>query len=475
MVIRHSIYYFLAKGLPGVINLAALMLFTRMLTPETYGQYSLVIAGVSLGYVVLYQWLQLGILRFYPQYKEKNREFLTSIFLTFLLITIVVTLLVLFSLLFIESLDLKLLYAVGIIVLWFWAFHELNLELVRIQSKPSQYAVYGFIKSIGTITLGALFIWIGLQTMGVLAGMLIALLLSSIRGAFKHWPLPNVKFFDLGIIQELLKYGLPLIATFALSFIISSSDRFIIGWILNTEAVGEYSAGYDITSHTLGIIMVIINLAAYPLVIQALESKGEVEARGQLSKNFTLLMAVSIPATVGLAVLAAPVAGVFLGESFRGTAITLIPWVAAATLLSGLKAYYFDLSFQLGKKTYIQIWSVAIAAVVNIILNMLWIPLYGVLGAAYATLGAYMAALIVSIVLGKKVFELPVPLMDLIKIILAALVMGLVISAVPYDDIGNIYISLLASSLVGCVSYILMMLVLNASHSRAYLRSLLPK
>ena len=65
--------------------------------------------------------------------------------------------------------------------------------------------------------------------------------------------------------------------------------------------------------------------------------------------------------------------------------------------------------------------------------------------------------------------------MDLIKIILAALVMGLVISAVPYDDIGNIYISLLASSLVGCVSYILMMLVLNASHSRAYLRSILPK
>lgn len=464
MVVRHSIYYLLARGLPGLINLAALMLFTRMLTPEEYGQYSLVITGVGLGYVVLYQWLQLGILRFYPRYEDRSPEFLGSISLSYLFISFFVLLLALFSLFFVDTTELELLYAIGVIILWFWAFHELNLELVRIQSKPSQYAVYGFIKSIGTIALGALFVWLGWSALGILGGALIALFFSSIRGAFKQWPFPYFKLFDLNIMRELFKYGLPLIATFALSFIISSSDRFIIGWLLGTEAVGGYSAGYDITSQTLGIIMVIINLAAYPLVVRALENEGENAARKQLSKNFLLLLAVSLPATVGLAILAIPVAGVFLGEAFRESAITLIPWIAAATLLSGLKAYYFDLSFQLGKKTHVQVWSVAIAAIVNIALNMLWIPEYGVLGAAYATLAAYIIALVVSIMLGKQAFVLPIPVVESMKIILAALVMGLVMSIVSFES--NIYIGLFISTLVGGISYLLMVLVLDVSTAR---------
>jgi len=460
----------LARGLPGLINLAALMMFTRLLTPEAYGEYSLVIAAAGLGYVVLFQWLQLGILRFYPRYEERSREFLASILLSYLLISAIASALALLGLLFVETAEQKLLYVAGIIILWFWAFHELNLELVRIQSKPKQYAVYGFIKAIGTIAIGGLFVWLGGQALGLLGGLLIALLLSSFRGVYKQWPFPELKFFDLSIMKELWRYGLPLIATFALSFIISSSDRFIIGWLMGAEAVGGYSAGYGLTSQTLGIIMVIINLAAYPLVVRALENEGEEAAKKQLSKNFILLLGVSVPATVGLAILAVPVAGVFLGEAFRSSAIELIPWIAAATLMSGLKAYYFDLSFQLGNKTHIQIWSVAIAAIANVILNSLWIPTYGVLGAAYATLAAYMVALVVSVILGKKAFVLPVPVVDSMKIVLAALVMGLVMSLVTFGD--NIYIELLVSGLIGGLSYFLMIFVLNISMFRGRLRGI---
>ncbi len=467
MVARHTVIYLFARGLPGLINLGALMLFTRLLTPEAYGQYSLIIAGVGLAYVVLFQWLKLGILRFYPRYDARESEFLVSVAISFLVILVVASLLGLMGLIFVETPETKLLYMLGLAILGFWAFHELNLELLRIKFKVKDYAVYGFLKSIVTLVIGVFFVWAGYGSVGLLMGLLIALLISSARGAFKEWPFLELKMFDLSIMQELLRYGLPLIAIFALSFIISSSDRFIIGWLLDTEAVGSYSAGYDITSQMLGIIMVIINLAAYPLVVRALEKEGESAAREQLSKNFILLLAVSVPATVGLSILALPVASLFLGEAFRDSAISLMPWIAVATLLSGLKAYYFDLSFQLGKKTLTQIWSVAIAAVVNIILNVLWIPKYGVLGAAYATVAAYMVALFVSILLGKKAFDMPVPIVDSLKIVLATLVMGGAMYVISYDQ--DIYLGLLVSSLVGCVSYVLMVFVLGVSDIRGFI------
>lgn len=55
MLLRHSALYTLARGLPGLINFAALAVYTRLLGPEEYGRYALVIAAVGLANAVLFQ------------------------------------------------------------------------------------------------------------------------------------------------------------------------------------------------------------------------------------------------------------------------------------------------------------------------------------------------------------------------------------------------------------------------------------
>lgn len=54
-MLRHSLIYLLARGIPALLNFASIAVFTRMLAPETYGQYALVISGLTLANVLIYQ------------------------------------------------------------------------------------------------------------------------------------------------------------------------------------------------------------------------------------------------------------------------------------------------------------------------------------------------------------------------------------------------------------------------------------
>ncbi len=165
------------------------------------------------------------------------------------------------------------------------------------------------------------------------------------------WKNIYYKQVDRGLLYELVQYGLPLGATFVLSFVISTSDRYLIAWLIDEKAVGLYSAGYDLAQFSLGMLMMIVNLAAYPIIVLALEHEGIEAASNQLKRQGLLLLAVAAPATAGFVVLAENISAVLLGTEFRVSAANILPWIACAALVGGIKAYYFDLAFQLGKYT----------------------------------------------------------------------------------------------------------------------------
>jgi O-antigen/teichoic acid export membrane protein len=229
---------------------------------------------------------------------------------------------------------------------------------------------------------------------------------------------------DSTLVRELLGYGLPLSITFLFAFIISTSDRYLIAWLMDEKATGLYSAGYDLAQFSLGMLMMIVNLAAYPIVVRALEREGEAAARHNLDRQGLLLLTVAAPATAGFILLAENISGVLLGMEYRSTAEVILPWIALAAFVGGIKAFYFDLAFQLGQRTTGQIWVVMSAGLLNVVLNLVWIPDYGLLGAAWATLVAYIAALVLSIVLGRAYFNLPLVPRNSGKVLIATGFMG---------------------------------------------------
>jgi O-antigen/teichoic acid export membrane protein len=318
-------------------------------------------------------------------------------------------------------------------------------------------------RAVLSLLLGVLFVWLGFGALGVLAGLGLGMLITLARPLADSWRQARLELCDWALLGRLCRYGAPLAATSALGVVITSSDRFLIGWLLGEEKVGLYAAAYDLANLSLGLLLTIVNLAAYPLVVRALEEHGAELARHQLVANLTALLAIGLPATIGFAVLARPIANVVLGQEFRQEAAVLMPLIAVAALLRDFKAYYLDLAFHLGRNTVGQMWVTLAAVAVNVGLNLWWIPAFGIVGAAHAAVVAHAMALVLSGLVGRRVFRLPGPDGDTLKVLLASCAMGLVVWQV-HDFTGPV--ALVGQVLGGAAVYGLLLVLLDVAGLR---------
>ena len=245
--------------------------------------------------------------------------------------------------------------------------------------------------------------------------------------AWRHdWP--HVRFsIDRTILARLCHYGIPLSLTVALAIVIGSSDRFLIAYFRGEESAGIYSAAVDFTSQTLSLLMMVIQLAMFPIAVRAFERDGKEAAQEQMRTNASLLMAIGAPCVVGIALLSSGIANCFLGRDFRGAAAGIMPLIALGTFLAGFKAYHFDAAFQFAHRTIHQVWIVLAAAIVNVALNVIAIPRFGINGSAVASVLAYVVSIVMTVYVGRRYFELPFPLESCVKVFTACLAMALLL------------------------------------------------
>jgi O-antigen/teichoic acid export membrane protein len=470
MLLRHSLLYLLARGLPGIIGFVTLAVYTRLLPPEQYGRYALVLAGVSLGNAILFQWLRLGLLRYLPAYGDRPAPLLATLLTGYAAMAALGLAFGGLAVVFAPDAAWRSLVLLAVLLLWAEAWHEINLTLLRSQLAPARYGVLALTKSVLALAGGTGLILLGLGATGPLLALTVAMLVPSLvfaRAAWRGlgWPRPAP-----GLVQELLAYGLPLTATVALNFVISSSDRFLLAWLLGTEAAGTYAAGYDLGWVAVNSLMLVVNLAGYPLVMRAMESAGPGAAQVQLRQNGLLLLAVALPALVLSVMLAPNLARVVLGAPFRAEGASLLPWIALAAFLAGARLYYANLAFQLSRRTLGQLWVSLAAALLNLGLNWLWIPRFGLLGAAWATVAAYGLALVLGWWLGRRMFPLPMLPVHALKPLGAVLVMALALWPCR-AWLGHL--ALAAQVGVGLLIYALALVLLDLTFGRGGLLRLL--
>ena len=155
-----------------------------------------------------------------------------------------------------------------------------------------------------------------------------------------------------------------------------------------------------------------------------------------------------------------------LGEEFRFSAQSLIPLICLAALLVNIKTFYFDLAFQLGQHTKGLLPILGLAVVLNIALNLMLIPEFGLAGAAYATITAQAFGLLYSAMAGRRHFLLPLPQSDAVKILAASACMAAAIW--PLRDATGLPL-LAAAVVLGLTVYGVAILVLDAAQARSYL------
>lgn len=472
MLIRNSAAYLLARGLPALLNFVAIALFTRLLSPEHYGNYALVLAVTSFGNILFFEWLQGAMLRFRAGYDERLATFVSTVLAGYLIALVANSLLLALAYLIMGDDPLRrwLPWVWGLLALW--GAYETAAKLKVAENNPLGFGILSVTKVALFLLFGGLLAWQGHQAQGVLGGYIAALFLALLAFGGRAWLSARPGRVNPGLLGELFRYGLPLTATLGLSAIIGNTDRLLLGWLQGSASAGLYAAGYDLPNQALGVLLVIVYLAGYPLAVRDLEQGDREQAGRRLKQYARLLLGIGIPAATGLATLAPGIANTVLGEQFRQSAQSLIPLIALAALLVNLKAFYFDLAFQLGRHTRGLLPILALAVSLNLVLNLLLIPAYGLHGAAWATIAAQAFALAYSAAAGRRHFPLPLPALDMAKILAAS---GCMAAALwPLRDTASPAL-LGAAVLLGLAVYAAVALALDAMRMRGHVRARLER
>ena len=464
MFLKHSLFYLLAKVIPALASFITLAAYTRMLTPSEFGVYTVLLTAVNLVNTILFYWLVIGILRYWHDFKDK-RSLLISTTINAYLVIIVLALCALliayFSISAVSKFDPSLLI-VSFMLLVTMAFFDMGQQIRSANLNSDKYAVTEVTRITTSIIITLPLLWYGLGIISIFIGLIVANILTLVlfsKGVLTY----QAKAFDKDIFSHLHTYGLPLAVVFIMGQVIDTSDRFLLGYLIDAEAAGMYAVGYNLPLQAIMTIAATLNLAGYPVILKSYNEQGEDEARILLEKYFLLFMSLMIPTAVGLILVGPNLIKLIIGSDFQEASLQLLPWISVAIFIFVTKAFIFDLVFHLTKKTRIVAWMAATAALLNIMLNFWLIPKYGYMGAVYATVSSYTIGLILSIILGRPLFVFSTPFLPLVKIITAVSVMVLFLLLLrDYEGWGW----LILQSILGGVIYLIMALLLNITDSR---------
>ena len=457
--------YLPANIVQGVVGFLAIILFTRLLSPEDFGRYALAFSVMTLAHVAVFSWLEAAMARFWAaQTPGAVQGHFASLYRTafvlstgFLAVTGLAVWLVPTDPLF------KLALAVGLAGAPVRCMVKLAQERFRAEGEVAKSARLDMAVTAGGLAIGVGFALAGAGGAAPLLGLGLAPLAALpfvLPGELKH---ARGGTFEAGRVRDYAMYGYPIAASLALTVVLSSTDRFVLDAHLGEAAVGAYHASYSIANRTLDVLFLWLGTAGQPALVMALERGGmerlKVAAREQLS---TFLL-VGLPAAAGVALVARPLSEVLIGEELRTAAASVTPWIALSALLFGLTAYYFGQAFTLGKKTKRLLVAMAVPAGLNVILNLILVPQFGLMGAAWATAASFGAGMIATWMIGRRVVALPIPWESLARCSVATGIMALVVSQLP--AVGGL-VELILDASVGGIVYAAAALILNAAGVR---------
>tara|TARA_B110000116_G_C16748089_1_gene541950 strand:- start:690 stop:1532 length:843 start_codon:yes stop_codon:yes gene_type:complete len=213
-------------------------------------------------------------------------------------------------------------------------------------------------------------------------------------------------YFDKQIIKKFISYGFPLTGLFFFDYILTSSDRILIGYFFDSKMVGIYGANYDFIKQIVLFLMIIQGLIIYPEINRSYEEKDNDEVENLMSLNLNLFLVVIFPLSIFIALFNEFISSVFIGADFNYPSSLLITSFSIMFFFWGLKIYHFDYVFFLKEKTKLSMKILFFGSLINICLNLVFIPKYELMGAALSTVFAYSICLFISFYKGRELMKI---------------------------------------------------------------------
>jgi len=391
--------------------------------------------GVTVALVMPFVMLGLdsAMLRFLSEKRQKKafaKGFFTTVFVILVVSVIFALLLFLlsepFARIFLKDASIAPLIRIASFLIILEALITVCLEPFRILGQVRKYAILIILKTLIEVGLVSSLVLLGFGLSGAIIGLLITrgvILLLSLFFIIRQvgFSLP-----DFSIIRPYLLFGLPLIPSVLFLVIIESSDRYVIGFFKGVASIGIYSAAYG-----LGVIpAMFIGPLSYILAptIFKFYRDGELKkVKTFLSYSLKYFLLLAIPSVFGLFILAESLLRILTTPEFVSiTSALIVLLLSLSMVFEGVRAI-FGTTLMIFKKTKVLAKGVFIAGAVNLILNIILIPHFGIIAAAATTLIAYVLLGFLMYYYSRKYMKFNINLNFILKSISASVIMASVI------------------------------------------------
>jgi len=412
-----------------VLGIMQIPIITKNLGSSLYGTWAIIITTITI--IIPFSTLSfnMSLVRFLAAEKDikKIREDFLSAFSLVVLSGLV------FSLLFFGLSDVFARYILKDASL----IAYLRLSSVLVLLNTTFWVITAFFRTgsrigiFNILTLGwnalqvgltILFLLLGYGLTGVIYAAILSAVLLNIIGLFmilREIGISRPKFSN---IKTYLKWGLPLLPTNAILWIISPGDRYIVSYFLGVSATGIYSASSGIGAYTT-FAFVPLSTVLYPIISKAYDEGNQEECQNYFQLSFKYLMMITIPAAVGLTMLARPLLIILTTTEFvSGTPI--IAFTAFGALASILYSLGIYIIYLVGKtQTIMKL--LGISAATNVILDILLVPHMGVIGAGIGSFVATVVLGLLTLIVTRRHIKYDLSFSFLIKSAVSAGIMAL--------------------------------------------------
>lgn len=388
--IKASAWFLICSFMQKGISMISTPIFTRLLTTEEYGQYS--VFDSWMGIITIFVTLNIGS-GIYTQglikFEERRQEFASS------LQGLTTTLILLWSIIYFifmkfwnNLFSLSTIQVVAMfLMIWstsmwgFWAAGQ------RVDYNYVQLVILSIVASIAKPLVGIIFVLLAEDKVTArIVGLALVEMLVYTRLFFQQMK-SGKKFFEKNFWRYALILCVPLLPHYLSQIILGSSDRIMIREMVGTEAAGIYSLAYSVS-----MIMTLFNTALSqtitPWMYRKIKEK-QVESIG----NITYISLGVIAVLNLLLIMFAPeLVAIFAPKEYYD-AIWIIPPVAMSSFFIFSYDFFARFEFYYEKTKFIAFASI-LGAILNLILNYIFIGLFGYYAAGYTTLVCYIVYVI---------------------------------------------------------------------------------
>ena len=259
-----------------------------------------------------------------------------------------------------------------------------------------------------------------------------------------------------GMMKDMMLYGVPLLGNELVFIILSLGDRYIIQWKMGSEPLGVYAAGYNLCEYVKIMMVVSLFQAIRPMYFKLWAEEGKEATKKFIEKSLYFYLMVCFPIIAGVAVVGPTLLTTITSRKYSEGA-SVIPYIIAGLMIYGSHAMLGAGIFI--KKSSALLWITLSAAVLNIILNFILIPHFGIEGAAQATLISYIFMTIIEALYGRKLLPITFPFMAASKFILLSLLMYFALKQIV---VGGPVMTMMAQIVCGGVLYSSLLLLTDS-------------